>query len=614
MAGGRGTRQGIPKNKKMPGRKGNEKVTQESIIEKKDPENRIIFLRGAVPGSTRGLNNIMSENQKQVLIDLIKEELNKEITEIKNIPLGNYAPICAVSKVAWEVSGSTGVWIFPKKIREMADQLFPEASQPKGRNEGEITASNIEKKDFDEIIRATLDRRLEGRKDGREFYLYIPVSHPDLTNIPFAGQGSNDNKVNHFYLIEGFEMPTETSYHAYTDTHFYEKRIKLTDRISVVPYQGSSEELNKPNSKNPSIEPLPSAGLLIKYNDGRSETIGENSHENGIIKNSLRSIDFTKKSLDQQKLEKLQDSFNSHQTTSPTNSPKPSYVPYLIGGAVVIALDLQFFAQKKGGGSASTNCSHDSISKRLGVKVFGGEYIREGGIIIRQRGTKYKGGKGVFFEKNVCVGFAAFLKVFIYNIMIKITFWLKNPNDNKESLEHITIDNPKKVLEGKLVGIYACEVYLPETERKNYLIYADNPIETLCFAAEFAKSYLQDPWVNLQEKIEAIKNDKDMSQEDKEKILRVLKESFEKEKLLSKKITEKLKTGWEFSLLPPLERAILVYATYELLLGKNTDLGKMIIDQTVNFSKAYLEENKYKYINKVLDLLVKEGKNLPAEN
>ena len=69
----------------------------------------------------------------------------------------------------------------------------------------------------------------------------------------------------------------------------------------------------------------------------------------------------------------------------------------------IFKLDLQFFAQKKGGGSASTNRSHDSISKRLGVKKFGGEYIREGGIIVRQRGTKYKGGKGVFFGKDYTI-------------------------------------------------------------------------------------------------------------------------------------------------------------------------------------------------------------------
>jgi len=56
----------------------------------------------------------------------------------------------------------------------------------------------------------------------------------------------------------------------------------------------------------------------------------------------------------------------------------------------IFPLDLQFFAQKKGGGSASTNCNHDSISKRLGVKKFGGERVEKGNIIVRQGGNKYK--------------------------------------------------------------------------------------------------------------------------------------------------------------------------------------------------------------------------------
>jgi transcription termination factor NusB len=63
-----------------------------------------------------------------------------------------------------------------------------------------------------------------------------------------------------------------------------------------------------------------------------------------------------------------------------------------------------------------------------------------------------------------------------------------------------------------------------------------------------------------------------------------------------------------------LEKAILTYASYELLLGKNIDLAKMIIDQTINFSKVYLEEDKYKYINKVLDLINKEERFLAADN
>ena len=55
MGGGRGTNQGIPKGKKMPGRMGHEKVTQSTIIEKVDPQNQVIFVRGAVPGPKKGL-------------------------------------------------------------------------------------------------------------------------------------------------------------------------------------------------------------------------------------------------------------------------------------------------------------------------------------------------------------------------------------------------------------------------------------------------------------------------------------------------------------------------------------------------------------------------------
>ncbi|MBL9199535.1 MAG: 50S ribosomal protein L27 [Opitutaceae bacterium] len=50
-------------------------------------------------------------------------------------------------------------------------------------------------------------------------------------------------------------------------------------------------------------------------------------------------------------------------------------------------------AHKKGQGT-STN-GRDSHSKRLGVKVFGGQTIRAGGIIIRQRGTKHHPGVNV---------------------------------------------------------------------------------------------------------------------------------------------------------------------------------------------------------------------------
>ncbi len=50
-------------------------------------------------------------------------------------------------------------------------------------------------------------------------------------------------------------------------------------------------------------------------------------------------------------------------------------------------------AHKKGQGSTQNN--RDSAGRRLGVKKFGGEFVRAGNIIIRQRGTKVHPGSNV---------------------------------------------------------------------------------------------------------------------------------------------------------------------------------------------------------------------------
>ena len=50
-------------------------------------------------------------------------------------------------------------------------------------------------------------------------------------------------------------------------------------------------------------------------------------------------------------------------------------------------------AHKKGLGSSKNG--RDSNSQRLGVKVFGGELVSGGSIIVRQRGTRYKPGVNV---------------------------------------------------------------------------------------------------------------------------------------------------------------------------------------------------------------------------
>jgi len=50
-------------------------------------------------------------------------------------------------------------------------------------------------------------------------------------------------------------------------------------------------------------------------------------------------------------------------------------------------------AHKKGQGSVKNG--RDSVSKRLGVKVFGDQVINAGGIIVRQRGSKFVAGANV---------------------------------------------------------------------------------------------------------------------------------------------------------------------------------------------------------------------------
>ncbi len=68
-------------------------------------------------------------------------------------------------------------------------------------------------------------------------------------------------------------------------------------------------------------------------------------------------------------------------------------------------------SKTKGGGS--TRNGRDSNSQRLGVKVFAGQVVSAGGIIIRQRGTKFHPGRNVGIGKDhtlfaTCDGFVKF--------------------------------------------------------------------------------------------------------------------------------------------------------------------------------------------------------------
>ena len=58
-------------------------------------------------------------------------------------------------------------------------------------------------------------------------------------------------------------------------------------------------------------------------------------------------------------------------------------------------------AHKKGQGSVKNG--RDSISKRLGVKKFGGESVAPGNIILRQRGTKFVPGQNVGLGRDYTI-------------------------------------------------------------------------------------------------------------------------------------------------------------------------------------------------------------------
>lgn len=58
-------------------------------------------------------------------------------------------------------------------------------------------------------------------------------------------------------------------------------------------------------------------------------------------------------------------------------------------------------AHKKGVGSSDNG--RDSKSKRLGVKLFGGQVAQAGNIIVRQRGTKYHSGENTYLSKDFTI-------------------------------------------------------------------------------------------------------------------------------------------------------------------------------------------------------------------
>ena len=58
-------------------------------------------------------------------------------------------------------------------------------------------------------------------------------------------------------------------------------------------------------------------------------------------------------------------------------------------------------AHVKAGGVAKGN--KDSVSKRLGIKIFGGQYAHPGSIIVRQKGTRVYPGDGVDMGRDFTI-------------------------------------------------------------------------------------------------------------------------------------------------------------------------------------------------------------------
>jgi large subunit ribosomal protein L27 len=77
-------------------------------------------------------------------------------------------------------------------------------------------------------------------------------------------------------------------------------------------------------------------------------------------------------------------------------------------------------AHKKAGGSSRNG--RDSESKRLGVKIFGGQTVKAGNIIVRQRGTRFHDGVNVGCGKDHTL----FAKA-----NGKVLFEVKGPNKRK---------------------------------------------------------------------------------------------------------------------------------------------------------------------------------------
>jgi len=93
-------------------------------------------------------------------------------------------------------------------------------------------------------------------------------------------------------------------------------------------------------------------------------------------------------------------------------------------------------AHKKGGGSSRNG--RDSQGQRLGVKVYSGEMVLSGHILVRQRGTRIKPGENVGVGKDDTL-FAKIDGLVVYETI----------RDNRKRVSVVPFEAPEKEIEAK---------------------------------------------------------------------------------------------------------------------------------------------------------------------
>lgn len=116
--------------------------------------------------------------------------------------------------------------------------------------------------------------------------------------------------------------------------------------------------------------------------------------------------------------------------------------------------ELRRWATKKAGGSSKNG--RDSKSKRLGLKKFGGEFVRPGNIIMRQRGRNFHPGDGVGIGRDYTIYATTSGHVHFT--------WFKRPKRGR--LQNRARISVIKLEKGQPIPKSSVEPYVPEGKRR----------------------------------------------------------------------------------------------------------------------------------------------------